>query len=90
MGGQAFAVCSFFVHHSGGSLLISISSHVVDVLNADAEVNWEKVRILPDGETVSLAGTHLGHNLVSQCDSLVRRTLNKCMRLTQSIHSLSL
>jgi hypothetical protein len=31
----------------------------------DAEVNWENVRILPDGETVSLAGTHLGHNLVS-------------------------
>jgi hypothetical protein len=39
-----------------------------NVLNADAEVNWEKVRILPDGETVSLAGTHLGHNLVRQYD----------------------
>uniref|UniRef100_A0A0G4FUR3 Uncharacterized protein n=1 Tax=Chromera velia CCMP2878 TaxID=1169474 RepID=A0A0G4FUR3_9ALVE len=29
----------------------------------DAEVNWDQVRVLPDGETVSLAGTHLGHNL---------------------------
>ena len=29
----------------------------------DNEVNWEHVRVLPDGETVSTAGTHLGHNL---------------------------
>lgn len=29
----------------------------------DSEVNWDEVRVLPDGETVSLAGTHLGHNL---------------------------
>lgn len=29
----------------------------------DAEVNWDYVRILPDGETVSVDGTHLGHNL---------------------------
>ena len=29
----------------------------------DAEVNWDYVRILPDGETVSVNGTHLGHNL---------------------------
>jgi len=29
----------------------------------DNEVVWENVRCLPDGETVSLAGTHLGHNL---------------------------
>ena len=29
----------------------------------DAEVNWEKVRILPDGECVSVDGTHLGHNI---------------------------
>jgi peptide methionine sulfoxide reductase MsrB len=29
----------------------------------DDETNWERVRILPNGETVSLAGTHLGHNL---------------------------
>eukprot|EP01038_Epipyxis_sp_PR26KG_P008530 gene8530-11530_t len=29
----------------------------------DEEVVWENVRCLPNGETVSLAGTHLGHNL---------------------------
>jgi hypothetical protein len=27
------------------------------------EVNWENVRILPDGEAVSVDGTHLGHNI---------------------------
>lgn len=29
----------------------------------DEEVVWENVRVLDNGETVSLAGTHLGHNL---------------------------
>eukprot|EP00043_Microstomoeca_roanoka_P025962 m.10393 g.10393 ORF g.10393 m.10393 type:complete len:163 (-) comp6020_c0_seq1:257-745(-) len=29
----------------------------------DNEVNWENVRVLPDGEVVSVDGTHLGHNL---------------------------
>jgi len=29
----------------------------------DNEVNWDYVRVLPDGETVSVDGTHLGHNL---------------------------
>ena len=29
----------------------------------DEEVNQEYVRILPDGEAVSIDGTHLGHNL---------------------------
>jgi peptide methionine sulfoxide reductase MsrB len=29
----------------------------------DEEVIWENVRCLPDGETVSVDGTHLGHNL---------------------------
>ena len=29
----------------------------------DQEVVWENVRALNDGETVSLTGTHLGHNL---------------------------
>ena len=29
----------------------------------DSEVIWDNVRVLPDGEAVSLAGTHLGHNL---------------------------
>ena len=29
----------------------------------DQEVNWDVVRVLPNGETVSVDGTHLGHNL---------------------------
>ena len=29
----------------------------------DAEVIWDDVRALPDGEMVSVFGTHLGHNL---------------------------
>jgi peptide methionine sulfoxide reductase MsrB len=29
----------------------------------DQEVVWENVKILADGETVSVDGTHLGHNL---------------------------
>jgi peptide methionine sulfoxide reductase MsrB len=29
----------------------------------DDEVNWEHVRCLKGGEAISLAGTHLGHNL---------------------------
>merc|ERR1712216_851045 len=29
----------------------------------DDEVNWDYVRVLPDGEAVSVDGTHLGHNL---------------------------
>lgn len=29
----------------------------------DSEVVWDNVRILPNGETVSVWGTHLGHNL---------------------------
>jgi peptide methionine sulfoxide reductase MsrB len=32
----------------------------------DDEVIWENVRILPDGEAVSVHGTHLGHNLPDQ------------------------
>ena len=29
----------------------------------DEEVNWSFVRVLDDGECVSVSGTHLGHNL---------------------------
>lgn len=29
----------------------------------DAETNWDEVRVLSNGECVSAAGTHLGHNL---------------------------
>jgi peptide methionine sulfoxide reductase MsrB len=35
----------------------------------DQEVNWEYVRVLPDGETVSVDGTHLGHNLPDKSGS---------------------
>jgi hypothetical protein len=29
----------------------------------DEESVWENLRVLADGETVSVDGTHLGHNL---------------------------
>lgn len=29
----------------------------------DSEVNWDIARVLPNGEMVSIDGTHLGHNL---------------------------
>lgn len=29
----------------------------------DEEVNWQNVRVLSDGEVVSIDGTHLGHNI---------------------------
>ena len=29
----------------------------------DNEVDWDNVRVLANGETVSVDGTHLGHNL---------------------------
>ena len=29
----------------------------------DEEVNWDYVRCLPNGECISVTGTHLGHNL---------------------------
>lgn len=35
----------------------------------DDEVVWENVRCLPDGETVSVDGTHLGHNLPDRTGS---------------------
>ena len=41
-------------------------SHSVAFL--DEEVHWENVRVLPNGEAVSPDGTHLGHNLVRDCD----------------------
>jgi peptide methionine sulfoxide reductase MsrB len=35
----------------------------------DDEVVWEHVRVLPDGETVSVDGTHLGHNIPDEFGS---------------------
>jgi len=48
----------------------------------DAETNWDYVRILPDGEAVSVDGTHLGHNLPDRhgnryCINLVSVAGNK-------------
>mmetsp|Transcript_13710 Transcript_13710/g.28731 ORF Transcript_13710/g.28731 Transcript_13710/m.28731 type:complete len:161 (+) Transcript_13710:144-626(+) len=48
----------------------------------DAETNWENVRVLSDGETVSVDGTHLGHNLPDRhgnryCINLVSAAGNK-------------
>jgi hypothetical protein len=60
---------SSVVHSVANTDLTSVRLHVFDLWSADAEVNWEKVRILPDGETVSLVGTHLGHNLVRRSDA---------------------
>lgn len=37
----------------------------------DCEVVWDSVRVLPDGETVSVDGTHLGHNLPGTSSVLV-------------------
>ena len=42
----------------------------------DEEVVWESVRVLPDGETVSTAGTHLGHNIPDQRGN--RYCINLC------------
>jgi peptide methionine sulfoxide reductase MsrB len=48
----------------------------------DQETNWQNVRVLPDGETVSVDGTHLGHNLPDRkgnryCINLVSVAGNK-------------
>ena len=42
----------------------------------DAEVIWDNVRVLYDGETVSVDGTHLGHNIPD--DSGARYCINLC------------
>ena len=42
----------------------------------DEEVNWDYVRVLKDGECVSVDGTHLGHNLP---DSTGNRYCSKCI-----------
>ena len=42
----------------------------------DEEVVWEHVRVLPDGETVSTDGSHLGHNIPDAKGS--RYCINLC------------
>ena len=51
----------------------------------DDEVNWQYVRVLPDGECVSIDGTHLGHNIPDQkgnryCINLVSIAGNPLVR----------
>jgi peptide methionine sulfoxide reductase MsrB len=51
----------------------------------DSEVVWENVRCLPNGETVSISGTHLGHNLPDKkgsryCINLVSIAGNPSMK----------
>jgi len=42
----------------------------------DEEVVWDKMRVLPGGEAVSTAGTHLGHNLPDHTGN--RYCINLC------------
>jgi hypothetical protein len=46
----------------------------------DSEVVWENVRVLPDGETVSVDGTHLGHDIPDGKG-------NRCEAPTRDAHS---
>jgi len=53
----------------------------------DEEVNWENMRVLADGEAVSVDGTHLGHNLpdgkgnryVASDEASRRRVATQCL-----------
>jgi len=71
MDGPVFEVCNerfqtlmeYYVNFMTAIDTLTLICPIMDY--ADEEVNWEYVRCLPDGETVSVDGTHLGHNLVS-------------------------
>ena len=43
---------------------------------AAAQVVWDNVRVLADGEAISLNGTHLGHNLPDRSGN--RYCINLC------------
>lgn len=66
-----FDLCFPVAEHAYHSALIATRALLSTTLRPlmhrpsfrDAEVVWENVRVLPDGETVSVDGTHLGHNL---------------------------
>ena len=62
---MAKVCCTGRRHHSRCSSLFSRFGNIDNLLYSfrDSEVNWDHVRILPDGECVSVDGTHLGHNL---------------------------
>ena len=40
-------------------------------------MNWDYVRVLPNGETVSVDGTHLGHNLPDSKGNRVSTSIHK-------------
>lgn len=57
----------------------------------DTEVNWKYVRCLRGGEAISLAGTHLGHNLPDKkgnryCINLVSCAGNPSKQREEEIH----
>ena len=54
----------------------------------DEEVVWDDVRVLPDGETVSTYGVHLGHNLPDRKGNryCASRAAVSCSRLTSPLH----
>jgi peptide methionine sulfoxide reductase MsrB len=68
------ATVTFYDSNSGKALFVAPRNRSMDEFLTesrnhgwpsfrDDEVIWENVRILPDGEAVSVGGTHLGHNL---------------------------
>ena len=52
----------------------------------DDEVIWDHVRVLPDGETVSVDGTHLGHNIRAQ----MRHFKSQCVLLVMCMFHIAL
>jgi hypothetical protein len=54
-------LCYFMLFYVFASLLIHPSSRCCCCITL--QVNWDVVRVLSNGEVVSLSGTHLGHNL---------------------------
>jgi len=63
------------VGRSGDEFLAESKSHGWPSFR-DSEVVWETVRVLKDGETVSVGGTHLGHNLPDRTGN--RYCVNLC------------
>lgn len=68
------AAMTFFDSNTGKPLFVAPRGRTMDEFVRESEkhgwpsfrsneVVWENVRCLPDGETVSVDGTHLGHNL---------------------------
>jgi peptide methionine sulfoxide reductase MsrB len=71
---KANAAITFYDSNTGKPLFVAPRGRSFDEFVAeskshgwpsfrDNEVVWDNVRVLPDGETVSVDGTHLGHDL---------------------------